>query len=87
MARIDFNLSTETVTSEDGIVTIGDANGALQVGQGSGIVASAASGMIRWNGTNLQVSNGTTWLNITATSGASGSVTAEEAFAVAVALS
>jgi len=87
MAKIDFNLSTETITSGDGIITIGDTNGALQVGRGTGIVATAAAGMIRWNGTNLQLSDGATWLNITATTSAGASVTADEAFAIAVALS
>lgn len=87
MSKIDFNLATETITSGDNILAIGGTTGVIKVGSGSGVAASSAAGMIRWNGTNLQVSNGSAWLNVTATAAAAGSVTAEEAFAVAVALS
>lgn len=83
---IQFNHATDTATANDNIVTIGDANGALQIGAGTGIVATAAAGMVRWSGGRLQVSNGTSWLNITTTSGTSG-LSADDAFAIAVALS
>jgi hypothetical protein len=86
MAKIDFNLPTETLTSGDNIIYVGGATGAIRVGGGSAVSASTASGMIRWNGTNLQLSNGSTWLNVTTSSGSSG-LSGDDAFAIAVALS
>ena len=89
MATIDFNLSTETVTSNSGVVTVGDANGALALGAGTGIAATVQAGMLRWNSGQLEVSNGTSWLAVTTSSGGGGTsgLSGDDAFAIAVALS
>ena len=86
MPTIDFNLAKETITSNSGIVVVGDANGALQIGAGAGIPATTSAGILRWNSGNLEVSNGSEWLVVTASSGAGSGATASDAFAIAFAL-
>ena len=86
MPTINFNLATETMDSNTGIVTVGDTNGALKLGAGTGISATAAAGILRWNSGQLEVSDGATWLQVTTGSGISG-LSGDDAFAIAVALS
>lgn len=87
MSTINFNLAKETLTSNSGIVQVGNATGALKVGTGTGISATSGAGVLRYNAGNLEVSNGSAWLVVTTSSGGTSGISGEDAFAIAVALS
>ncbi|MFO0399164.1 MAG: fibrinogen-like YCDxxxxGGGW domain-containing protein, partial [Sphingobacteriia bacterium] len=45
-----------------------DVNGEIRAGSTGAAAGTAGAGALRWNGTSLQVSNGTTWQSVSATS-------------------
>ena len=84
---LDFNLQTETMNSNSGVITVGDANEALALGAGTGLAATLKAGMLRWNSGQLEVSNGSSWLVVT-TSGGGGisGASGDDAIAIAIAI-